>query len=438
MDVVVDPAAAGAGDHSGVITASATGSAGVRTAFGLSLESEHYDLTVQVKPRAGTQSATHTVAMVGLDTVTTTSVSSRAPARRARRSACRRDLQHGCESRSASQRTRLTRGSSPTSRRSTCTRTRPSFSTRTQPSRSSTATDRPAWTDGQSMLVDWTGDAGAAGFTLSGANDRLFATPLASTPDAAVGAGLWWMLSQPAAELTLGGEPSRGPAAARCYSTADVGRAGSRRARRPSVWSTQARPRRRAQPASRDRSPLSPVRAATSPIRHGHLPRQAQPPWSPMPGMARSAPARSTSRPRCRRSRPARSRRSPAWAPGEAAAPDAFARPSTSTTWSAPGTGSFPRAHSWTDGEARRDVRRGLSLARRHVRLRPSGLGHGSRVGASPQARRLRACPPRLGAGHGCALCEPRGRVGTHGRGAKRRRSARRRARCAFEAGRRA
>ena len=48
VDVIVDPAAAGAGDHSGVITATAPGAGSVRTAFGLSLESEHYDLTVRV------------------------------------------------------------------------------------------------------------------------------------------------------------------------------------------------------------------------------------------------------------------------------------------------------------------------------------------------------------------------------------------------------
>ena len=76
-----------------------------------------------------------------------------------------------------------------------------------------------------------------------------------------------------------------------------------------SVWSMQARRQRRAQPASGDRSPLSPGPAPTSPIQHGFLPRQAQPPWSPMRGRARSAPARSISRLRCRRSRLARSRR---------------------------------------------------------------------------------------------------------------------------------
>ena len=47
----------GVGTFSGVITADAGGGQQVRTAFGFGLESEHYDVTVDVVPRTGTQRA---------------------------------------------------------------------------------------------------------------------------------------------------------------------------------------------------------------------------------------------------------------------------------------------------------------------------------------------------------------------------------------------
>ena len=75
VDVDVDPAAAGVGNDSGVVVADGPGSLQVRTAFALSLESEHYNLSVEVDPRAGTQSADHSVALVGLNSGATTSAS---------------------------------------------------------------------------------------------------------------------------------------------------------------------------------------------------------------------------------------------------------------------------------------------------------------------------------------------------------------------------
>ena len=56
------------GAYSGVVTATPSGGGQtVRTAFGYVLEGERYDVTVEVTPRAGTQSASHTVSLAGLD-----------------------------------------------------------------------------------------------------------------------------------------------------------------------------------------------------------------------------------------------------------------------------------------------------------------------------------------------------------------------------------
>src|SRR5262249_28275166 len=68
VDLVLDPSVAGAGSYSGVLSADG-GSPGtqVRTAFGFGIESEHYDLTVQVRPRAGMQHAVRTVGVIGLE-----------------------------------------------------------------------------------------------------------------------------------------------------------------------------------------------------------------------------------------------------------------------------------------------------------------------------------------------------------------------------------
>ena len=205
VDVSVDPAAAGAGDHSGVITATAPGAGSVRTAFGLSLESEHYDLTVRVQPRPGTQDATHTVALLGLDSgdydqreltgAGPASVTFRVPPGTYSAGAISFGLaaDEAHEGIVAYQPTiHLNANTSVVLDESAA-----------QPF--SYATDRPAWNEGQAMLVQWDGTAGSGGLMLTGSTDRLFATPLASTPEAQVSSALWGMLSQPAAELRVGG-----------------------------------------------------------------------------------------------------------------------------------------------------------------------------------------------------------------------------------------
>ena len=55
IDVLLDPSLPGTGSFSGVVIASGPTGTVARTAFGFGLESEHHDLTVQLKPRSGTQ-----------------------------------------------------------------------------------------------------------------------------------------------------------------------------------------------------------------------------------------------------------------------------------------------------------------------------------------------------------------------------------------------
>src|SRR5262249_4013462 len=63
-----DPTVAAPGSYAGVVTATPAGAGQtVRTAVGYGLEDERYDVTVAVTPRKGTQSASHVVALSGLD-----------------------------------------------------------------------------------------------------------------------------------------------------------------------------------------------------------------------------------------------------------------------------------------------------------------------------------------------------------------------------------
>jgi subtilisin family serine protease len=200
--VVLDPSAAGAGDTSGVIVAAVDGEARVRTAFGFSLETEHYDLTVEVDPRAGTQSATHTVALVGLDTFSyeqrelagngdPQSVTFRVPPGRYSVGALTFGL--------AEDEAREGVVSYEPAVRLTAETTVVLDAAKAKPF--TYVTSRPASSDGQIMLVDWTVDGGFAGLILAGNVDRLYAMPSESSGGATFTSSLNWMLSQPAAEV---------------------------------------------------------------------------------------------------------------------------------------------------------------------------------------------------------------------------------------------
>ena len=303
-------------------------------------------------------------------------------------------------SRSGSQRTRRTRESSPTTRRSICTRTRRSFSTRTPRSRSRTrptARRRPtasscsstgAATRGLRRLHAHRGrrpplrdaarlDARRRRFSVGALVDALAAGRRAHSRRRA----------RPVPMQPLAARRAAARGTSQCPSVRRHLPCG-RRGRRPAAPGTAA---------SSARSPSSPATcgdltdAAQALAAAGAAAMVAyagdgaecagtldQP--SPLPAFqARPFDALAPAR-RQRRGRAA----------------DAPARPSTSTTSSASWDGRVP-AGAMLDGrrEARRDVRRGLPLARRHVGRRPSGLGHAPRLGARPRPRRLRARPAR-------------------------------------------
>lgn len=203
VGVVLDPGAAATGDSSGVIVASTGAGVQIRTAFGFSLESEHYDLTVEIDPRTGTQTSTHTLALVGLDTFSyeqrtlsgtgsPQTVTFRVPPGTYSTGAITFGLadDEGLEGLLTYE--PLVRVSSDQRVVLDGDDARP-FSYKTS---------RPAASDGQIMMVDWGGSAGFAGFMLVGSVDRLFATPLQSNEKLTVTSSLNWMLSQPAAELS--------------------------------------------------------------------------------------------------------------------------------------------------------------------------------------------------------------------------------------------
>ncbi len=202
VDVVLDPSAAILGDSSGVVLADAGSGPTVRTAFGFTLESEHYNLTVEIDPRAGTQSATHTVALVGLDPFTYDQrelVGDGSPQSVTFR------LPPGTYSASA-----LTFGVAADEAQEGVVSFDPTIHLTSNTKVVLDAgkakpftyvTSRPASSDGQIMLADWSAEGGFAGLIFAGNVDRLYATPSDSSGGAIFTSSLNWMLSQPAAEV---------------------------------------------------------------------------------------------------------------------------------------------------------------------------------------------------------------------------------------------
>ncbi|HUL80482.1 MAG TPA: S8 family peptidase, partial [Vicinamibacteria bacterium] len=221
-DVTVDPAQVGTGSVSGVIDAQADGGVDVRTAFGLVLESEHYNLTVQVDPRRGTQHATHTIGLLGLDTFTydQREITGQGPQSVTFRvvpgTYAVGGITFGLAADGASEGVLSYQPSVDVHSNQTVVldgNAARQFRYRT---------DRPVVSNGQIMTVTWNGAAGFAGFTLAGAVDRLYAQPLDASSGGEVESQLNWMLSQPDAELAS----PRGPVSLRAL-TAPGGRAWS-------------------------------------------------------------------------------------------------------------------------------------------------------------------------------------------------------------------
>ena len=154
-----------------------------RTAFGFGLESEHHDLTVQLKPRSGTQDGTHVIGLAGLDgsffdqrVVTGSAAQSitwRVPPGTYSAGAISFDLAadgakegvltYDPEVAVHSAKTITLDGD--------------------EAARFGHSVDQPVSSDGQFMGVFWNTSTGGTGFTFAGNADRLYAKPLRSSAD---------------------------------------------------------------------------------------------------------------------------------------------------------------------------------------------------------------------------------------------------------------
>jgi subtilisin family serine protease len=208
VDVALDPTAAGVGSFSGVITADAGGSEQTRTAFGFGLESEHYDLAVEIVPRAGTQRATHVLALRNVATGDyeqrelvgpgTQTVSFRVPPGTYGVAAFTSGL-------AADEGVEGVLAFDPAVHVGAATKVVLDGDA-TKAFRA--VTDRPVAGDAANLMVEWNGPEGFSGFIVGGAYDRLYASPFSSTATAEVNSTLTWLLSQPDAELSPpGGAP---------------------------------------------------------------------------------------------------------------------------------------------------------------------------------------------------------------------------------------
>ena len=207
IDVLLDPSLPGTGSFSGVVIASGPTGTVARTAFGFGLESEHHDLTVQLKPRSGTQDGTHVIGLAGLDVsffdqrvVTGSAAQSitwRVPPGTYSAGAISFDLAaDGAEE-------GVLTYDPEVAVHSTKTITLDGD----EAARFGHSVDQPVSSDGQFMGVFWNTNTGGTGFTFAGNADRLYAKPLRSSATGTVESYLNWMLSQPDAELVGAGSP---------------------------------------------------------------------------------------------------------------------------------------------------------------------------------------------------------------------------------------
>src|SRR5262249_8015071 len=197
----LDPAAADTGAQSGVVDATAAGIS-VRFTFGYWVESEHYDLTVEVAPRAGTQSATTTVALNGPQSgvydqheVTSNGSPVSTTFRVPPGIYSVTGLTTGLSSDGADE--GVLAGNPDVNVTATTHVVLNERSAR----RFGYTVDRPVSQDGMIMLADWNGVDGYVGYMLGGAFDRFYATPLASSSTASVDSSINWLLSQPSGEI---------------------------------------------------------------------------------------------------------------------------------------------------------------------------------------------------------------------------------------------
>ena len=206
IDVLLDPSLPGTGSFSGVLIASNPTGTVARTAFGFGLESEHHDLTVQLKPRSGTQSGTHVIGLASLDgsffdqrVVTGSAAQSitwRVPPGEYSAGAISFELAaDGAEEGVLTYYLEVAVNSTTTITLDG-----------DEAARFGHSVDQPVLSDGQFIAVFWNTNTGGTGFTFAGNADRLYAKPL-ELGTGTVESYLNWMLPQPDAEPVGPGSP---------------------------------------------------------------------------------------------------------------------------------------------------------------------------------------------------------------------------------------
>ena len=210
VDVIFDPAVAAIGSRSAVVTATPdNGGSTIRTGLSYLLEAEAYDVKVTVKPRSGTQSASHAVFLGSMQ----------APWINASRYF---DAAPGAQTATfrlppGNYRTYATSaGLAADGGKEGVLSYEPSFAVSTnteivldgnETGRFDYDVKRPVVTDAAVLLVGWQGATGTGEYAYHGAPDRLYARPSAGLGGSANVSSNWW-LSQPEGILTpADGEP---------------------------------------------------------------------------------------------------------------------------------------------------------------------------------------------------------------------------------------
>ena len=210
VDVVVDPTVEEPGAYSGVVTADDGSGQTVRTVVGYQLEHERYDLTVVVKPRTGTQSASHQVGLMGY---TDYSYESRTLDAAHGKQTVTVRVAPGTFSVGA-----ISFGTAADGAREGVVSYRPTFDVtkdtkvvldENDAGQFGYAVDREVANDGGILDIGWDGAEGHTGYLFYGFVDRLYAQPSADVAGGgAANVAANWLLSEPEGLLTpVGGQP---------------------------------------------------------------------------------------------------------------------------------------------------------------------------------------------------------------------------------------
>ena len=209
VDVILDPTVAASGAHSAVVTATPDNGGTVRTGLSYLLEPEAYDVKVTVKPRTGTQSASHAVFLSSLQAPWIFEQSYFDAEPGAQTATFRLPPgNYGVSATSA--------GLAADGAKEGVLTYEPSFTVsknaeivldEDQTGRFGYDVERPVVTDGAVLLATWKGATGTGEYAYYGAPDRLYARPSGGLAGAATVSSNWW-LSQPDGVLTVAkGEP---------------------------------------------------------------------------------------------------------------------------------------------------------------------------------------------------------------------------------------